>query len=424
MKLTIDDLDLRGKRVLVRVDYNVPIEDGKVTDDRRIRETLPTLKKILDEGGKPILIAHLGRPKGKRDEKYSLAPCAKRLQELLPDVKVTLAPDLTGPAAAEAVMKLRDSADPEILMLENVRFHPGEEENDLELARELASFGDVYVNDAFGASHRAHASIAGIPTILRGAAGYLLKKEIEVVTALLGGSTPKPFVALLGGAKVSDKIGVLENLIPRLDAVMVGGAMAYTFLAAKGVPTGKSRTEADKLDVARRIMALAEEKKVAFLLPVDHLVSSGPDDEAGARVVDTIGDADVALDIGPKTATLFRKQIEKAKTIIWNGPMGMFEKKAFSGGTRMLAMTIGEFVPKKQQIAVAGGGETAEAVEKFGVAKYFTHVSTGGGAFLEYLEGKVLPGIAALAEADGDKKPAEPRPPEAATAPQGKPPAA
>jgi 3-phosphoglycerate kinase len=314
-------------------------------------------------------------------------------------------------------------------MLENLRFHPGEEANDPDLARELAALADVYVNDAFGASHRAHASVVGVPKILVGAAGYLVKKEIEVVHALLGGTTPKPFVALLGGAKVSDKIGVLENLIPKLDAVMIGGAMAYTFLAAKGIPTGKSRTEYDKIDLAKRILDLAESRKCHFLLPVDHFVSSGADDEAGAHVVDAIGPTSMGLDIGPRTATAFRRELEKAKTVIWNGPMGMFEKKAFSGGTRMLAMTIGELAPKKGQVAICGGGETAEAVEKFGVARFFTHVSTGGGAFLEALEGKELPGIAALAEKGAEAKseaeaaPA-PAPLEAATtatAPAGEP---
>jgi 3-phosphoglycerate kinase len=402
MKLTIDDLDLRGKRVLVRVDYNVPIEDGKVVDDRRIVETLPTLKKVLDEGGKPILVAHLGRPKGKVDEKYSLKPVAARLQELLPDAKITLVPEVTGVVAAQAVLSLREGGDKQVLMLENVRYHPGEEENDLEFARELASYGDVFVNDAFGASHRAHASIAGIPQFLRGAAGYLLKKEIEVVRTLLGASTPKPFVALLGGAKVSDKIGILENLIPRLDAVLVGGAMAYTFLAARGVPVGKSRVEQDKLDVARKILALAEERKCVFLLPTDHVVSTSIDDEKGARPVETIGDADVGLDIGPKTATAYRSRLEKAKCVIWNGPMGVYEKKAFEGGTRMLAMSLQQFARRaggQAAIVVVGGGETAEAAERFGVAKDLTHVSTGGGAFLEFLEGKELPGVAALADA-------------------------
>ncbi len=405
-KLTIDDLDLRGKRVLVRVDYNVPIEGGRVTDDRRIVETLPTLRKILGDGGKPILIAHLGRPKGRRDEKYSLAPVAARLQDVLPEAKVTLAPDVTGPAAAEAVVRLKEGAGGQALLLENVRFHPGEEENDLELARELASYGDVFVNDAFGASHRAHASVAGIPQVLRGAAGYLLMKEIEVVTALLGGSAPKPFVALLGGAKVSDKIGVLENLIPKLDAVLVGGAMAYTFLAARGEPTGKSRVEQDKLYVARKILALAEERKCQVLLPQDHVVSTSIEDEAGARVVDRIGEADVGCDIGPKTATAFRARLEKARTVVWNGPMGVFERKAFEGGTKVLALSLGQFAKRKTggpggtgTLVVLGGGETAEAAERFGVANDVTHVSTGGGAFLEFLEGKELPGIAALANA-------------------------
>jgi 3-phosphoglycerate kinase len=395
-KLTLDDVlpELREKRVLVRVDYNVPLdEQGRVADDRRIRETLPTIRKVIEAGGRPILLAHLGRPKGKRDEKCSLAPVARRLQELLPDRKVTLAPDCSGVRAAEAIMERKAG---EVLLLENVRFHPGEEENDLEFARELASMGDIFVNDAFGASHRAHASIAGIPTFLRSAAGLLLAREIAVIERLLAGAE-KPFVALFGGAKVSDKIGVIENLLPNLDAVLVGGAMALTFLAAKGVAVGRSKVEKEKLDFARGVLARAEARGCRFLLPVDHVTAGGIDDAAGADAGRTIAADRVALDIGPETVVDFGSELRGAKTVVWNGPMGVFEKFAFSWGTRIVAALLGRLAGQGRTV-VAGGGETAEAAEKFGVAEKLTHVSTGGGAFLEYLEGKDLPGIAALTD--------------------------
>jgi 3-phosphoglycerate kinase len=396
-KLTLDDIapSLAGKRVLVRVDYNVPLdEEGRVADDRRIAETLPTVRRVLAAGGRPILLAHLGRPKGKRDEKYSLAPVAGRLGELLSEAKVSLAPDCSGVRAAEAVLRQKPG---EVLLLENLRFDPGEEENDLEFARALASMGDVYVNDAFGASHRAHASIAGIPTFLRAAAGLLLAKEIAALEPLLAGPA-KPFVALLGGAKVSDKIGVLENLIPKLDAVCVGGAMALTFLAARGVPVGKSRIEKEKLELARGLLARAESARCRFLLPVDHVVAPSLEDEARARTVEAIPDDAMALDIGPQTAKRFADELRKAKTVVWNGPMGVFERRAFAGGTMAMARVLAEVASGGKAVVVVGGGETAEAAEKFGAAAKVTHVSTGGGAFLEYLEGKELPGIAALTD--------------------------
>lgn len=397
-KLTLEDIlpTLKAKRVLVRVDYNVPLDEaGRVADDRRIAETLPTIRKILAAGGRPILLSHFGRPKGKRDPRYSLAPVAARLAELLRSnhYKVTLAPDCSGVRAAEAVLKQQPG---EVLLLENLRFDPGEEANDLEFARALASMGELYVNDAFGASHRAHASIAGVPQFLKAAAGLLLAKEIAVLEPLLA-APKKPFVAVLGGAKVSDKIGVLENLVPKLDAVCVGGAMALTFLAAKGVAVGKSKVEKDKLEVAREILAKAESGECRFLLPVDHIVAGSTDDEAGARLVETIPDDAMALDIGPRTIQLFIAELKKARAIIWNGPMGMFERDAFSGGTGAIATALGDLAAKGATVVV-GGGETAEAAAECEVAAKLTHVSTGGGAFLEFLEGKELPGIAALTD--------------------------
>lgn len=399
-KLTLDDVagQLAEKRVLLRVDYNVPLDaSGKVADARRIAETLPTIRRIVKAGGRPILLAHLGRPKGKRDEKYSLAPVRERLAELFPEGRVTLAPDCSGVKAAEAVMAQKAG---ELLLLENLRFHPGEEENDLEFARELASMGDIYVNDAFAASHRAHASIAGVPQFLTAAAGDLLAKEIATIEPLLAGP-PAPFVAILGGAKVSDKIGVLENLIPKLDAVLVGGAMALTFLAARGVPVGKSKIEADKLDLARSLLAKAEASgRCRFVLPADHTVAKKLETEnvAGTQVVEQIPEGWMALDIGPKTARLFKDELARAKTIVWNGPLGVFEMAPFANGTRSIAEALGELGSTRRATIVLGGGETAEAAEKFGVAGRVTHVSTGGGAFLEYLEGKELPGIAALTD--------------------------
>ncbi len=396
-KLTIDDVlpELRGRRVLVRVDYNVPLaEGGRVADDRRIVETLPTIRKILAAGGRPILLSHLGRPRGKRDERFSLAPVARRLGELIAPVPVSLAPDCSGVRAAEAVMQQKPG---EVLLLENVRFHPGEEENDLEFARELASMGDIFVNDAFGASHRAHASVAGVPALIKGVAGLLIARELAAIERLLS-APERPFVALLGGAKVSDKIALFESLLPRLDALLVGGAMALTFLAARGSPTGASKVESDKLDLARGVLAKAEELEKRMLLPVDHVVAPAPDAESAATVSREIPPGAMALDIGPDTVVLFRRELEKVKTIVWNGPMGVFEREVFSNGTRALAETLGEIAASGRAVVVAGGGETAEAAEKFGVAGKLTHLSTGGGAFLELLEGKTLPGVAALAD--------------------------
>ncbi len=402
-KLTLDDLDLEGRRVLVRVDYNVPLEAGAgpgaaatVGDDRRIAETLPTIRKVLADGGRPILMSHLGRPKGRRDERYSLAPVARRLQELLEGAaRVRLAGDCCGRAAAEAVLALGPD---EVLLLENLRFHPGEEENDAELGRELASFGDVFVNDAFGASHRAHASIVGIaPHVRAAAAGYLLAKEIAALEPLVRGEPADPFVAVLGGAKVSDQVEVIENLIPRLDALLVGGAMAYTFLRALGIPTGGSRVEEDKVELARRLIASAEDRRTRIVLPIDHVAARSTKDRVGELVEVGIPDGFVGVDVGPRTLARFEEELRRARTVVWNGPVGVFENEAFREGTRVVAAILAG-VAKLGATVVVGGGETAQAVEDLGAAKQVTHVSTGGGAFLELLGGKELPGIAALTE--------------------------
>ncbi len=394
-KLTIDDLDLHGRRVLIRLDLNVPIEGGKVQDDRRIVESLPTIRKVLGDGGRPILLSHLGRPKGKKDPKCSLAPVARRLEELLAGPRVLKAGDCCGREAAEAVLGLKSG---EVLVLENLRFHPAEEVNDAEFARELASLGDVFVNDAFGTSHRAHASVVGVAQFVKAAAGYLLAKELRILTPLVSGEVARPFLAVLGGAKVSDKVGVLENLLDRLDALAIGGAMAYTFLRARGVPTGASRVEEDRVDVARSILEKARAAGKSVLLPVDHGVSRAIDDEAGARTVEgPIPDGLMGLDIGPKTRERFAREASGARTIVWNGPMGVYERKAFADGTAAVARALADAAGRGATVVV-GGGESADAAERFEVASRLTHVSTGGGAFLELLEGKELPGLAALTD--------------------------
>jgi phosphoglycerate kinase len=398
MTQTIDHLDLRGKRVLVRIDADVPLAGGEVADDRRLAAALPTLRKVLREGGKPIVLAHLGEPGGHRVDALSLAPVARRLEALLGDARVALAPDTAGVAAAEAAIALRAATDPQVLVLENVRFHPGEVEGDLELAREWASFGEIFVNDAFDASRRAHASVAGVPHILRSAPGYLLAKESEVLASLAGASAPRPLVALVGGADLAEKLPALEALVPRVDALLLAGATALPFLAAKGIALGKAAVLPEHVEAARRVLADAEARKLALVLPVDHFVAPSLDDEKAAKVVAEVPADMLPLDIGPKTATLFRQRIEKAKAFVWCGPVGSVERRAFSGGTRMMAMTIGELAPKRQIIALACGGATAAAVAAAGVEKLISHVSLSGGAFLEGLAGRDLPGLAALRE--------------------------
>lgn len=388
-KKTVRDIDLRNKKVLVRVDFNVPLKEGKITDDTRITAALPTLTYILDQkGASLVLMSHLGRPK-KPDKENSLAPVAQRLSELL-GKKVTLAPDCVGPAA-ESVVKAMKPGD--VVLLENVRFHPEEEKNDPGFARQLAALGDVYVNDAFGTAHRAHASTEGVAKILPGVAGFLMEKEIK----FLGGvfeNPAKPFVAVIGGAKVSTKIAVLESLLPRVSTMIIGGGMAYTFLKVQGRTVGKSLVEEDLAGTAASFLDKAAKAGVEVLLPVDHRVGAEFAETAKAETVDSadVPEGKVAMDIGPKSVSLFREKIIKAKTVVWNGPMGVFEFAEFSKGTQEIAKAVAEC----KGTTVVGGGDSVAAVNQFRLADRITHVSTGGGASLELLEGKQLPGVVAL----------------------------
>jgi phosphoglycerate kinase len=389
----IDELQLTGKRVFIRVDFNVPLDERRhITDDTRIREALPTLQRALKMGAKLILGSHLGRPKGP-DPKLSLEPAATRLSELLGrEHEVILADDCVG----DVVKKLgKDLKEGQVLMLENLRFHKEEEANDEAFSRELASLADVYVNDAFGTAHRAHASTAGmVPFVKERAGGLLMRKELENLGRILK-DPEKPFVTVLGGAKVSDKIRVIENLLPRLDALLVGGAMAYTFLKAQGVEVGKSRVEADKIDVARRALEAAERLGKSLLLPVDHVAATEPSEKAMIREVDdrALPAELMGLDIGPKTRKLYAQHIRNAKTVLWNGPMGLFELPAFSAGTKAVAEAMAS---NPDATTVVGGGDSAAAVQQLGLGHKMTHVSTGGGASLELLEGRELPGVKAL----------------------------
>jgi phosphoglycerate kinase len=372
-KLSVRDLDLKGKRVLVRVDFNVPLKDGQVADDTRIKASLPTIQYILDNGGKAVLVSHLGRPDGKPNEKFSLKPVAARLQELLG--------------------KPVDFGEPKggvVTLLENVRFDPGEEKNDDALAKKLAAYGDVYVNDAFGTAHRAHASTAGVTKYFKqSACGFLIEKEIKYLGKVLT-NPDKPFIAIMGGSKVSDKILILEQLAKKVDAIIVGGGMAYTLLKAQGKSVGNSKVEADKLDLARKILASAR-----ILLPVDHVAADKFDAAAKTQVVSDVPEGWMGLDIGPKSVELFRRELATAKTVLWNGPLGVFEMDPFALGTKAIANYLARL---EGCTTIVGGGDTAAAVEKFGVADKMSHVSTGGGASLEVLEGKELPGIAALTD--------------------------
>ena len=388
---TVRDADVQGKRVLVRVDFNVPIESGKVLDDWRLRATLPTIRYLTERGAKVILLSHLGRPKGKRDEQFSLRPVAQRLSELLGQ-PVQFADDCVGEVAEQTVAQLQAG---EVLLLENLRFHAGEEANDDSFAQQLARLGDVFVNDAFGAAHRAHASVHAITKFLPSYAGLLMEREVTHLSRLLE-APEKPFVAVLGGAKVSDKIGVIRNLLTKVDALLIGGAMAFTFLKAQGYETGKSLVEADKLDLANALLGEAREKGVELVLPVDVVVAESDAEDAATQVVPvTAIPADKAgYDIGPETANLFAERIRTAKTVFWNGPMGRFERTPFKAGTKAIA----EALAQCSGTTVVGGGETAAAAFEFGIADKVTHVSTGGGAALELLEGRELPGIAVLKE--------------------------
>ena len=392
---TIDALDLGGKRVFIRVDFNVPLdEQGKVSDDQRIRAALPTIRYALDRKAKVVLASHLGRPKGKPEDrkKYTLLPVAERLQQLL-DQDVIFADDCVGDGVKKLVRELKDG---QVLLLENLRFHPQEEANDEAFAKELASLADVWVNDAFGTAHRAHASTAGMAKFVKEkAAGFLIQKEVEYLGKALA-RPAKPFVAILGGAKVSDKIKVLENLLSKADAVCIGGAMAYTFLKAQGVAVGKSKVEEDKLDLARSILEKAKAKGVDFLLPVDHVCAIEAKESAKREVVNdrAIPEGLIGLDIGPKTLDRYRQRILSAKTVFWNGPMGLFEQKPWAEGT----FGVAKAMAGSPAVTVVGGGDSAAAVEEAGLVDKMKHVSTGGGASLEFIEGRVLPGIQVLEE--------------------------
>jgi len=391
-KLTIEDIDIKGKRVFIRADFNVPLDEKlMITDDRRIRSTLPTINYCIDEGAKIILASHLGRPKGKPDPQYSLAPVAKRLQRLL-NKEVVFLNDCIGPEVESAVQKMRNG---DVVLLENLRFREGEEKNDEGFAKALAGLADYYVNDAFGAAHRKHASIVGIPKFIPAVAGFLLKKEVEYLKGAVSNPV-RPFVAILGGAKVSGKIGVLENLIDKVDKVIVGGGMAFTFIKAMGYEVGDSLVETEMLDFAERIRQALIKSKVKFYLPVDCVVAQSMEPTAETKIVTTqeIPKGWRALDIGPASVRLFTEAIQDAKTIIWNGPMGVFEIDAFSRGTFAIARSVAD----AYAMTIVGGGDTDLAVHRAGVSDAISFISTGGGASLQLLEGKELPGIAALTD--------------------------
>jgi 3-phosphoglycerate kinase len=388
-KLTIRDIDFKGKKVFIRVDFNVPQdEQGNITDDTRIRSALPTLNYVLEKGAKKLIIAsHLGRPKGV-DPKFKMDPVARALAKLLKKKVVKLA-DCVG----EPIQKAIDGSADQIFLLENLRFHPEEEKGDEDFAKQLAELADVYVNDAFGTSHRAHASVCGIAGYLKSAAGFLMEKEIDFLSKVTY-NPQKPFAAILGGAKVSDKIDVIEHLLDKVDGLLIGGAMAYTFLKAKGEKVGSSRVENDKVEVAKNILDKAVQKKVEVVLPCDHLVVKAIDDPSSKKIVKAIPEGFLGVDIGPESVNLFKKALARAKTVLWNGPLGIFENEAYAQGTKVVA----EYLTTLKAVVVVGGGDTAAAANKFKVAAKLSHVSTGGGASLEFMEGKPLPGVEALSD--------------------------
>lgn len=391
MKKTVKDVDVRSKRVLVRVDYNVPLDaNGNVSDDKRITASLPTINYLLEQGARIILCSHLGRPKGEVKKEFSLAPVAKRLKELLPNVNIYFASDCIGEEAQQKAAALKDG---EILLLENLRFHKEEEKNDPEFAKKLASLAEIYVSDAFGTVHRAHASTAGVAAYLPAVAGFLIGKELSIMGGALE-NPERPFVAILGGAKVADKIGVITNLLNKCDTLLIGGGMAYTFFKAMGYEIGDSLLDAESIDLAKQLMENAKQKGVKLLLPVDTVAAKAfaADAEHMTVASNAIPAGWQGLDIGEKTRELFAAEIKNAKTVIWNGPMGVFEFPEFAKGTEAVAKACAEC----GGTTIIGGGDSASAVKKLGYADKMTHISTGGGASLEFLEGKVLPGVAAL----------------------------
>ncbi|MCU0666024.1 MAG: phosphoglycerate kinase [Candidatus Omnitrophica bacterium] len=390
-KMTVKDLELKNKNVLMRADFNVPLDANlNITDDIRIRSTIPTIKFILEKSPKKlILVSHLGRPDGKVVAKYSLKPVAARLRELL-GVPVKFIEECAG----DSVKKEIDASQEKVVLLENLRFHAEEEANDAGFAKQLASLADCFVNDAFGTAHRAHASTEGVTKYLPSVSGFLLAKEIEYLGSAVE-NPQRPFIVILGGAKVSDKIAVIENLLPKCDAIIIGGGMAYTFLKAQGKQIGNSKLEKDKLDIAKSILDKAKSLNKEILLPVDNVIVDNVDANAKAEIVgDAIPDGRIAVDIGPKTIELFKKKLSSVKTIVWNGPLGIFEMDAFANGTKQVA----EYICTLKAVSIIGGGDTAAAVAKFKLEDKMTHISTGGGASLEYLEGKMLPGVAALTQ--------------------------
>lgn len=389
-KKSVKDVELKGKRVFCRVDFNVPMKDGQVTDETRIRAALPTIEYLTNQGAKVILASHLGRPKGSVVEELRLTPVAKRLSELL-GKEVKKADEAYGDSVKAMVDTLSEG---DVLLLENVRFYPGEEKNDSELAKAFAELADVYVNDAFGAAHRAHASTEGIAHYIPAVSGLLMEKELDVLGKALS-NPERPFTAIIGGAKVKDKIGVIENLLEKVDNLIIGGGLAYTFVKAQGHEVGKSLLEEDKIDLAKSFMEKAKEKGVNFYMPVDVVVADDFSEEANIKTVaiEEIPSDWEALDIGPKTREIYSDVIQNSKLVIWNGPMGVFELKKFAGGTRAVAEALAE---ANDTYSVIGGGDSAAAVEKFHLADRMSHISTGGGASLEFMEGKALPGVVAL----------------------------